>query len=127
MITAVDRENWITISKVAVPSEVYTTMAEIAGTSMLTGALELLLVEKFNVENINRRINENLKKTQTQKAERPLSGKKAMSTTACGCDLPPRVLVERARNQVACVSAACFQTKARTHSLAPVASLSTEE
>ena len=41
---AVDRENWITISNIAVSLKVGTAMAaEIAGASMLTGAPDLLL------------------------------------------------------------------------------------
>ena len=47
VIKAVDRENWITISKIAVPLNVRTAMAaEIAGAGMLTGALDLFLEKK---------------------------------------------------------------------------------
>ena len=44
VMKAVNRENWITISNIAVSLKVGTAMAaEIAGTSMLTGAQDLLL------------------------------------------------------------------------------------
>ena len=53
VIKAVDRENWMAISKIAVPLNVCTAMAaEIAGASMLTGALDLLL-EKSPIWNIS--------------------------------------------------------------------------
>ena len=50
-VKAVDREKWITISKIAVPLKVLTAMAaEVAGNSMFTGVPDLLLDKKFNME-----------------------------------------------------------------------------
>ena len=51
----IDRDMWITISKIAVHLEACTTMAaEIAGASVLTGLHDLLFDKNLSVDNINR-------------------------------------------------------------------------
>ena len=58
VIQGVDREKWVTISKIAVPLNVGAAMApEVIGVCVLTSALDLILCKSLSVQNINQRIN----------------------------------------------------------------------
>ena len=55
VIKGVDKEKWVTISKVAVPLKICTAMAaEMMGVCLLMSVLNLILNKKLHVENINR-------------------------------------------------------------------------
>ena len=57
-IKGVDREKWVTISKIAVPFNVGAAMAaEVLGVCVLTSVLDLILCKSLSVQNINQRIN----------------------------------------------------------------------
>ena len=58
VIKEVDREKWVTISKIAVPLKVgAATAAEVIGVYVLTSVLDLILCKSLSVQNINQRIN----------------------------------------------------------------------
>ena len=58
VITGVDREKCVTISKIAVPLKVRAAMAaEVVGVCVLTGVLDLILCKSLSVQNISQRIN----------------------------------------------------------------------
>ena len=59
VIKGVDREKWVTNSKIAVPLKVGTVMAaEVAGVCMLKSILGLILCKCLSVHSINQRINQ---------------------------------------------------------------------
>ena len=63
VIKGVDRERWVTISRIAVPLKVGTTMAaEVAGVCVLTGILVLVLNKCLCVQSVNQCINSFLNK-----------------------------------------------------------------
>ena len=54
VIQGVDRNKWITISKVAVPLGIGTTMAaEVMGARVLTGILDLVLHKSLSIKNVS--------------------------------------------------------------------------
>ena len=58
VIKGVDRERWVTISKIAVSLKVSAAMAaEVVGMCVLTSVLELILCKNLSGQNINQRIN----------------------------------------------------------------------
>ena len=58
VIRGVDREKWVTISKIAVPLKVGAAMAEeVIGVCVLTSVLDLILCKSLSVQNINQRVN----------------------------------------------------------------------
>ena len=63
VIKGVDRDRWVTISKISVPLKVGTAMAaEVAGVCVLTGVLDLVFNKSLCVQNINQCINRILNK-----------------------------------------------------------------
>ena len=62
VIKGVDRNKWLTISKIAVPLGIGTAMApEVVGVCVLTGIVDLVLHKSLNVRNINQCIDEIVK------------------------------------------------------------------
>ena len=58
VIKEVDRERWVTISKIAIPLKVgAATAAEIAGVCVLTSLIERICCKCLSVKNINLCIN----------------------------------------------------------------------
>ena len=59
VIKGVDRETWVTISKIAIPWKVGAAMAaaEIVGVCVLTNVFDLILCKSLRVQNISQRIN----------------------------------------------------------------------
>ena len=64
VIKGVDRERWVTISRIAVPLKVGTAMAaEMIGVCVLTGTLDLVFHKCLSVQNTNRCIDINFQET----------------------------------------------------------------
>ena len=62
VLQGLDRDRWITISKIAVPLKACTAMAaDAAGASILTVILDLVLRKTISVEAINQCINDVIK------------------------------------------------------------------
>ena len=58
VIKGVDREKWVTITKIALPLKASAAMAaEILGVCVLTSVLDLIFCKSSSVQNINQRIN----------------------------------------------------------------------
>ena len=55
VVKGVDKENWVTISKIELPLRVHTAMAaDMTGECLLIGVLNLILNRNLNVGSINR-------------------------------------------------------------------------
>ena len=58
MIKGVDRQKWVTVSKIAVPLKVGAAMAaEVFGVCVLRSVRDLVLCNSLSVQNNNQRIN----------------------------------------------------------------------
>ena len=61
-VVVVDRDKWITISKIAVPLKACTAMAtKVVGASVLTGISDLVLEKAISMEAINQCVDDIIK------------------------------------------------------------------